>query len=537
MNVIAAGLCLSANARRGWRTACAALLLAATLWGGAVAATEARTTDPAAPPAMIKVAATPNDTSAGDALRGADLPGLPKAKVPAVDPTDAAARDTSALLAEGWRLLQLEALLDVPLALDIERPAVLQAQESQPGVMSLEEALETGASFSLDARISLAQEDAQRYAATAAWRQLGPKLDFRVGAGFGKYDSVVGPTPSASRGDNALTLRQPLFDWSTWQEAQRQAQNAVAASYTRGSAQSQAALDAGSGFLAVLQSGLIVSYTREYETLLQKLLQYMEVRAEVGGASPADFERVRGRVENAKATLSENRAGLVTNLAQFVRTTGTLPQRIEVQHLPTLSLPPAVGDALEAAMAENLDIQAARQVARAAGLEHRAAAGKLMPRLDLEVSRTESYNPTGTIGTQTDSRVLVIMSWNVFNSGVDVAQRSALAAKQTEYDLRLENAQRRLREQLENAYSVLDSIQQRFVAVREEVRANRTVLAAFSEQLFATNRQLLDVLDAYQRYYQSKVDFTNLVVTEAKLRLQVAHLLGRLRRVEAPPES
>jgi outer membrane protein, adhesin transport system len=60
------------------------------------------------------------------------------------------------------------------------------------------------------------------------------------------------------------------------------------------------------------------------------------------------------------------------------------------------------------------------------------------------------------------------------------------------------------------------------------------VVAAFNEQLFATNRQLLDVLDAYQRLYQSKVDLTNLVVTEAQVRLQVSHLLGLLPNAPQP---
>ena len=428
-----------------------------------------------------------------------------------------------------WAVGSLIDLLDVPRVIDIEASSLFRSEKIQPGLMTLMQSLELGESFNVEANISRAQEESQIQIARGAWRQLGPKVDLRMATGRGQYESISGPTPGMSRGDQSIALRQPLFDWGTWQEVLRQEQNAQAASLARANAQSQAALDAGSGYLSVLQSALIVGYTVEYEALLRNLLQYMENRAAAGGASPADLERVRARVENARATVSENRAGLVTNLAQFARITGSMPSRIEIPPRLRADLPVLAQPAIDRGMQTNLDLRAARSLAIASAREADAARGKFMPRFDLEVSTTQNRNPSGVVGTQTDDRMLLIMSWNVFSSGVDTAQRAALGAKQREFTLRVEGAERRLRQQLENAYTVLDSIEQRFDAVRAEVRANRTVVTAFNEQLFSTNRQLLDVLDAYQRFYQSKVDLTNLVVTQAQVTLQVAHLLGGVR--------
>ena len=474
------------------------------------------TKDVTGPPAPAAASAAP---APGGGLQPA------QAKMP--DPADRVA-------AGQWALGSLAVLLDVPRMIDIEPSSLFRSEKIQPGLMTLGQSLELGESFNVEANISRAQEESQLQIARGAWRQLGPKVDLRVATGSGQYESISGPTPRMGRGDQSIALRQPLFDWSTWQEVLRQEQNAQAASLARANAQSQAALDAGSGYLSVLQSALIVGYTVEYEALLRNLLQYMENRSAAGGASPADLERVRARVDNARATVSENRAGLVTNLDQFARITGLMPSRIEIPPRVRADLPVLAQPAIDRGMQANLDLRAARSLAMASVREADGARGKFMPRFDLEVSTTQNRNPSGLVGTQTDNRMLLILSWNVFNSGVDTAQRAALGAKQREFALRVEGAERRLRQQLENAYTVLGSIEQRFDAVRAEVRANRTVVAAFNEQLFATNRQLLDVLDAYQRLYQSKVDLTNLVITQAQVTLQVAHLLGGVRPSDVP---
>jgi len=429
----------------------------------------------------------------------------------------------------GWRLARLVQLLGVPVELRVERPEMVRTGEVHPGLMTLPQSLDFGLAFNVDAQIAAAQETGQRATGRAAWRQLGPKLDLRLAEGYGEYRAISGRTPSTSRGDRSLSLRQPIFDWSAYHEALRQEANIGAAEQVRTNAQSVAALEAGDIYLSTLQSQLIVGYTAEYEQELRRLLRYMENRAGAGGASASDLQRVRGRVENIRASVSENRAGLITNLTQFARLVGRLPERIAIPPSLGIALPETEREAVEAGLSGNHDLRGLTLYVDAARLEMRAQNSRFIPRVDLEISRVENRNPSGSEGLQSDTRGLVILSWNLFNSGADLAQRDALMAKRQETSLRVLNAERRLRQQLENTYSVLDSIRLRFDAVRQEVDANRIVVTAFNEQLFTTNRQLLDVLDAYQRLYQSKVDLTNLLVTEAKLQLEVAHLLGRLQ--------
>ena len=75
---------------------------------------------------------------------------------------------------------------------------------------------------------------------------------------------------------------------------------------------------------------------------------------------------------------------------------------------------------------------------------------------------------------------------------------------------------------------VLGAVAEQLEAYRQQVESNEAVVLAFTEQIRATNRPVLDVLEAYQTLFQSKIDLTNLLVTETQVNLQVLHLLGEL---------
>jgi adhesin transport system outer membrane protein len=58
--------------------------------------------------------------------------------------------------------------------------------------------------------------------------------------------------------------------------------------------------------------------------------------------------------------------------------------------------------------------------------------------------------------------------------------------------------------------------------------SNVTVVDAFRAQLVGGTRQMLDVLDAYQRLHQSRLDLAQLAISEVQNHIKVAHLIGLL---------
>lgn len=426
------------------------------------------------------------------------------------------------------RLGLLPGLLMVNPVLPVDIPPAPGADEHYSRPLSMRDALTLGLAFSAEIAVAEAQDDAQSATTRATWRQLGPKLDLRVAGGRGQYRGQLStPMPPAMfRGDNMVILRQPLVDWAGINEALRQDMNSEKSSHALHATTAQSVNEVGTVFLSVVQSLLIVGFTADYESRLGELLTHIRNRTEVGGASGADYERVKSRVDNTRALLSENRAGLMVNLSQLYRLIGAWPQQIVVPESLGIVIPEHLDTALLTANANNPDLRAARSQLESNRYERRAAEGKFAPRLDLEVAQTVQKNSTGNEAVSTDRRTLLVMNWNLFNSGSDLAARDITLAKERESRWKLTSGERRIRQQIQSDYSILSSIAARFDSVQREVAANQKVVEAFDIQLNLANRQLLDVLDAHQRLYQSKVDMTNLLITDAQVQLQVSQLLG-----------
>lgn len=91
-----------------------------------------------------------------------------------------------------------------------------------------------------------------------------------------------------------------------------------------------AALEAGAGYLDLVEAELRVRFATEYEAMLAELATYVSDRASAGGASEADADRVRARLSNAQAQISDARSRAASAMSQLVRVLGVAPARLEL---------------------------------------------------------------------------------------------------------------------------------------------------------------------------------------------------------------
>ena len=178
-------------------------------------------------------------------------------------------------------------------------------------------------------------------------------------------------------------------------------------------------------------------------------------------------------------------------------------------------------------------MQASRLEQQAAESERRSNRSAFLPRLALELSHSQNRNAAGTEAQQRDSKAMLVMTVPLANGGSDYARMRATEARRNELEARGEGVRRRVLQDMETSYANLRAATERFTSVRDELEANRKVVDAFRAQLTGGNRQLLDVLDAYQRLHQSRLDLVQVVVSAAQNEWRIAHLTGALRTVVA----
>jgi adhesin transport system outer membrane protein len=419
------------------------------------------------------------------------------------------------------QILQLSELLKIPAQLPLD--GVSQPSKS----MTLEQAIALGVQNSLEVQANAARADSFAHTSRAARGALLPHLDGRAAVGRGRLESDA-LQPLTDRREGTLTLRQPLFDAGAYLEWRRQGQLSDAAARQLDAAMNDAALETASAYLQALQARMVMELSRDYERLLQELLDHITARAAGGGASVAERDRVRARAANARAQIADSRANLSAALRNLSTLTGVSPDALELNIAASLGAPSTLDMAVDRANQANPELLAARLETDAAKLETQSLYGRFLPRVDLELSHTRNVNGSGTLSYQRDSKAMVVVNWSLLNGSADYYQSRAAQARQQEKLARASDVQRKLRQQFDGAYASLDAIAERIGALREEVGANTSVVEAFRSQLGVGNRSLLDVLDACQRLHQSRLDVAGLMMSELQNHLKVAHLTGRL---------
>lgn len=366
----------------------------------------------------------------------------------------------------------------------------------------------------------------------AARGALLPKLELRMARGRGHLGSNDPPLTLA-RADNSAVFSQAVFDEPAREEWNRQSLLAASAEAQRAGAESTALLDGGSAYLSALQARVTLALGADYEQLLQELLRYISERAAAGGTSPAERERVSARVANVRSTLADAKASLAAALRNLQRLTGTTPSALVLDRVAVLPLPGDADDAREQARSANLDILSARIEQEAADAERRGHRGRFLPRVGVEISQTRSANASGTEAYMRDTKAMAVITLPLLNGGSDLAQMRAAEAHRNELQARLEGTERKIVQDIETAYANLRASGERFASVKEELEGNRKVVEAFRAQLVGGNRPLLDVLDAYQRLHQSRLDLAQVLIYTTQNEWRIAHLTGRLRALAA----
>jgi outer membrane protein TolC len=425
-----------------------------------------------------------------------------------------------------------------------ELPGLLRLSDSLPlsdrpaapttASLGLLQAIQLGVANSREVQAADVRRESYVQTVLAAEGAQKTHLALRSAQGRGHLVSTDA-NDTLNRHESTLTLRQPVFDRPAKFEVDRQMALSTSADWQWRSAVSTASVDTSATYLQALQARVVLELGREHEVRLAELLNYVSERASAGGTSLAERDRVKARVANARSQIADSRASLRAALRKLESQLGESPGALQVELPPLLTVPANASAAVDEAKQNNTDLAASRAESDAARLEASSYGARWMPKLDAEVVLNRTLNSAGTVSDQRDAKAQLVLNWALMDGGTDRAQESAALARQKEKILRLEDAERKLQQELDASYATLDAVGERYAAVKDELKANMTVVEAFQAQMVGGNRSLLDVLDAYQRLHQNKLDLTSLVIGEVQSQVKVAHLTGRLYNLGARP--
>lgn len=354
--------------------------------------------------------------------------------------------------------------------------------------------------------------------ARAAWL---PRLDLEASGGTTTSVSPTFTAPNTYANPKAsLVLRQTLFDgFATQQEVRRLTHAQQAAFYDLQAISNAVALEAARAYIDVLRYRVLVEMAADNYAFHQEIYDRLTEKVNAGVARRVDLEQTAGRLALAESNWLTEVSNLHDASARYQRLIGEMP----VDNLARLGAVdeflPIGTDFLKDALTSNPEFLAAVATIRAYRADAGVRRGQMMPTLELRARQASESNRLGTMGSYRDSSVEVVMTFNLFRGGADLARAQQYSSRVNAATELRDKLCRDVWQTLQIAFndSIRLSSQLRLLSQHELSVGKARV--AYQQQFDIGQRSLLDLLDTENEYYQSRRAYNN-----AEFDLQLAEI-------------
>ncbi len=372
-----------------------------------------------------------------------------------------------------------------------------------------------------------------------------PSLDLRGAAGPEWSDNNTtrnSDTDSTKfRTEAQLTLSQMLFDgFATRSEVERQQARIDSAAYRVEEAAEFTALNAIEAHLDILRNQEIVRFNEQNISQHERILSQVRDLERAGRGDIADVVQTESRLARAFDTLAIARGALADAIARYQRVVGDRPGTLEDSEAPVAALPPSPEDAASLASVNSPTVLIAAADIDVAAAEIRASRAGFYPRFDLEVGGGLNRNIDGAEGRDNDVSGLLVMRYNLYRGGADMALEREAFHRANEARAQLANSRRLAEQEARFSYNALETSRARTEALTAKAEAQRRTRDAYAQQFEIGQRQLLDLLDAENELFLNRVELTTAVYTERFATYRVLAVVGDLLdtlEVVTPRES
>ncbi len=369
-----------------------------------------------------------------------------------------------------------------------------------------------------------------------------PLLDLRGATGIEQSSTPSlrnqsGPDPVLWRNESGITVRQNLFDgFTTDGEVQRgKAREAAAGERVRVSANT-IALAAIEAHLEVLRNRELVRLAQDNVDSHQEIIGRARARAGLdenqptpersaglGRGDTTELPRAEARLLGARAALQQARGRLRDAEATFTRVVGVRPSTLSPVAPLRADLPKSDEEAFGRAMDRSPAIRAANKDIEAAQGELQQADGRFLPRVDLELGANRNKNIDGATGMNNDATAMMVLRYNLYAGGADVARRRAALERISRAKNAVQQTRRNLEQETQLSWNALTTALERLPILQDQVRQSTSARENYRTQFEVGRKTVIDLLDAEADYSGST---SGLVTGELTTRFAEYRLLA-----------
>ncbi len=334
-----------------------------------------------------------------------------------------------------------------------------------------------------------------------------------VGASVGYTEQLIQASNSFFSPDRILSVQGqvsvPLYQGGVVRNAVRAAQTRVASGQALLRATEAAVFSQVVGaYMDVLRDEASVALNRNNVEVLSVNLQATSDRFDIGDLTRTDVAQSDARLALARSQLQAIEARLIASRENYIELVGTAPEALQAPP-PLANLPEQVDVAVEAALADNPDLEAAHRDADASGFDVRSVRGTRMPRVSLTTSAGYS-NFLGSVSapaasTTTSATSGVTVTVPLFQGGRPAARLRQAQARQSQAMERAIGTERNVIAQTRSAYARWRAANAVTESSLVAVAASRLSLEGVRAENSVGTRTILDILNAEQELLNAQV--------------------------------
>ena len=290
-------------------------------------------------------------------------------------------------------------------------------------------------------------------------------------------------------------------------------------------------------YMDVIRDQAIVGLSRSNVDVLTVNLQATSDRFEIGDLTRTDVAQSGSRLALARGDLRTAQANLIASRERYIQVVGKAP--VDLQPPPPLpGLPTDPDDAVDAALAANPDLLAAKERSKAAVYDIEVAGSGRLPRVSV-FTGGDYTNFLGTLGgniglgvrqTSTTAQAGIRATIPLYQGGRPAAQeRRAQAQAQATYETEIA-VERDVVAQVRSAFSSLSAATEIIATNQTAVDASALSLEGVRAENSVGNRTILNILDAEQELLRAQVQ---LVTARRNAYVAGFSLLAAMGRAEA----
>jgi outer membrane protein len=347
--------------------------------------------------------------------------------------------------------------------------------------------------------------------------------------------SAVTGIPSGLRANTAtwtygLTVTQNLFNGNRTVNGVRQAEsNIFGARETMRNTEQNVLLDGATAYMNVLRDIAILDLRKNNIIVLQEQLRQTVDRFTVGEVTRTDVAQAESSLASARSDYFAAQANLETSIANYRQVIGVQPTRLEPARTIESLLPHTLGVAVQLALAEHPEVQAALHAVDAAALQVKLVEGELYPTLNIVGNVQNNYNFLGVPGERLfNGSIVGQLSIPIYQGGEVYARTRQ--AKETLGQARLQADLQRdmVRAAVVSTWGQLDSARAVIQSSKASVKSNEIALDSIRQEAEVGQRTTFDVLFQQQQLLNARVALVTAQRDRVVASYAVMAAIGRL---------